>query len=326
MRSLLVVIVIAAALARNAGAVLTGAGPQPPSASYRPIDLTWSETGHFHWVTVTVEGKVLALMIDTGGAANIFIDGAAAKGAGIQSIGGTRIIGFSGATREAAVGLCERFDIGPVRCRRQLVYMVDCTEWSNTIEKQAGVRLHGAIGAPLLKRYGGVLDYRKHKLYLDNLDEIELNRMQGYWRAKEVVIAGEKVINRAWLDACRLDIRDDLMTLTSGGFTHCGRFSQFTDRPAHAFQFFTYKKNGIPHPPVVVGLYRATQDTLEVAMPVTKPATYETLPKRLESTSDNGLCVWTFVRHPLPVAPHPREKQVDRPRHAPPPDARKADT
>ncbi|HYH66253.1 MAG TPA: retropepsin-like aspartic protease, partial [Urbifossiella sp.] len=185
----------------SAGVVTTGAlaRPQPGDRvaqaavrlpeNHRAVDLHWNEKGLFHWVEVKFNGKPAVLQVDTGAGASFFLDQETAKAAGIEAIGKTNVIAFNGAAREATLGLADEVALGPVTMRRVPVYVVDNSEMAAGIEKRTGVRLRGLIGASVLKGGGAILDYRQHKMYLDNTPEIELRRMQGRWATNEVVFA-----------------------------------------------------------------------------------------------------------------------------------------
>lgn len=131
---------------------------------YQRIQMHRANGGYMS-TQVTVDGKSMNLLIDTGAPSTHF-DKSKAEKIGIQ----WRTYQKEGAEGKPDLSLrycvVSSMQLGPLRVRELRVSAYDLSEVNRRIELHGGVPFDGLIGADLLGRYSAVIDYKTTSLYV----------------------------------------------------------------------------------------------------------------------------------------------------------------
>lgn len=167
-------------------------------------------------------------------------------------------------------------------------------------------KLYGIFGGNLLSYFNAVIDYRRRIIYLRDEPRYEVLLWQGEWALTGLVHRGKVIDDPKLLAEFKLVVSGTTFTLTQGKLTQTGQLIVDPSQTPKVYGLTETRKNGVlvypdrqpPKPGTHEsgGSYEADERTLRFSVPTTVVMGAAAFPKKLESTAENQLAVFTWKR------------------------------
>ena len=147
----------------NDSPLVNGTDSIMSSKGYDEVKLFKTKTGHIT-ATISVNGKPCVFLIDTGGGATL-IDNSKSNKFGLKaSKTGDYAAGIGSVT--ALVKTSATFQINGYDIEEKDLYLMDISYINSEFRKNHSRQVDGVLGTDFLDKYGAVIDYAQHMLYL----------------------------------------------------------------------------------------------------------------------------------------------------------------
>lgn len=298
-------LLLAAALAATASDSLARNCERHPPISLRgyfPVPLRTDDTGK-SWLTGRVKDLSIEFLLDTGANTSIIDDKtAAALGLKVTPRDGT-VSGVLIPLQKPKSADLDGLVVGKYHMDVVTVDVLDMTPIAKA-GKWGNAKHYGIFGNNLLTYFDAIIDHRRRIVYLRDEPRYEVLLWQGEWTLTGLVHRGKVINDPKMLDQFRLVVADRLFTLTQKDMAQTGRLSIDPDQKVYGLT--EMRKNGVlvypdrqpPKPGSYEsgGSYEVDERTLRFSVPTVALTGAEGFPKKLESTAENKLAVFTWKR------------------------------
>ncbi len=257
------------------------------------------------WLTGRVGNQAVEFLLDTGANNSVLHEKTATKlGLKVTAREGT-ISGPMVPLRKAKNADLDGLTVGKYLMGTATFDVMDLSsimkagEWNDS-------KLYGIFGNDLLRYFEAVIDYRRRVIYLRDEPRYEVLLWQGEWVLTGLVHRGKAMTDPKMLADFKLVVSGTTFTLTQGKLTQTGRLAVDPSQTPKVYALTEMRKNGVlvypdrqpPKPGTHEsgGSYEADERTLRFSVPTTVVMGAAAFPKKLESTAENQLAVFTWKR------------------------------